>query len=95
MIYNRLEADGAHAVDVLSQEFGVTGRGKNFSSYESYVQTRALEVEELEATEVGAVAPTLEATQEKILKRISTIKSRLTSDGIAVQVRLSFCEVFD
>lgn len=31
--------------------------------------------------------PTIEATHQKIQKRIATIKSRLVSEGIAIQVR--------
>jgi hypothetical protein len=75
-----LEADGAYAVDFMTNAFGVEARGKNFASHDSYLEARTLEIE---AT--GATVKSVDEIYQKIQKRLTGIRSRIVSSGIEIQ----------
>lgn len=68
-------------MDVLEEAFALDARRKNLPSLQAYREIRALEAEKMEAAEAHINfsdrrfkrIPTIEATHQKIQKRIATI----------------------
>jgi hypothetical protein len=75
-----LETDGAYAVDFMHNAFMIEGRERNFTSLDSYLESRA---SELETT--GATAKSVDEIRQKLQNRLTGIKSKIVSSGIEIQ----------